>query len=381
MDGGVTRSVHRLFEDVVRAIPAELPLLVRMHFLTVLGARPQFVKAAPLSAALRRRGHETIVHTGQHYDAGMSDVFFDELGIAAPDYHLGVGGGTQGSQTGAMLSALERVLIDEQPDVVVVVGDTNSTLAGALAAAKLNIPVAHVEAGLRSFNRRMPEEVNRVMTDHLSAWSFAPSECARRHLEEEGITNGVHIVGDIMLDAVLQQQERAARQSRMPASLGLERGAYVLATIHRAENTDEPERLAALLASLGGLAEPVVLPMHPRTAERIDRFGLTLADNVRVLPPVGYLDMLSLLTHARCVVTDSGGVQKEAYYVGTPCVTLRSETEWVETVAAGWNQLCDANVEALRSAVRTMTTARPTRVPLYGDGQAAERIGAILAAA
>jgi UDP-N-acetylglucosamine 2-epimerase len=352
-----------------------------MHFLTVLGARPQFVKAAPLSSALRAHGTETIVHTGQHYDAGMSDVFFAELGIASPDHHLGIGSGSQGAQTGAMLASLEQVMLAERPDVVVVLGDTNSTLAGALAAAKLHLPVAHVEAGLRSFNRRMPEEVNRVMTDHLSQWSFAPSDGARRQLADEGITHGVHVVGDIMLDVVLQQRERARTQSRMPAALDLVARGYALATIHRAENTDDRHRLSAVLDSIGALELPVVLPLHPRTRSRIEGFGLSLPSHVRVVEPMGYLDMLALLDGARCVITDSGGVQKEAYYVGVPCVTLRDETEWTETVAAGWNMLCQATPDALTAAVAHMTTPRPTQRPLYGDGTAAEQIAVILAAA
>ncbi len=352
-----------------------------MHVVTVLGARPQFVKAAPLSAALRRHADETIVHTGQHYDAGMSDVFFSELGIAAPDYHLGIGSGPQGAQTGSMLAALEAVLLDERPDAVVVVGDTNSTLAGALAAAKLHIPVAHVEAGLRSFNRAMPEEVNRVMTDHLSAWAFAPSEGARQQLASEGITEGVHVVGDIMLDAVMQHRSRATPRASLLGTLGLTAGAYVLATIHRAENTDDPKRLGAILTALSALDTPVVLPLHPRTAARVAAFDLSLPSALRVMPPVGYLDMLALLSHGQCVVTDSGGVQKEAYYVGVPCITLRRETEWVETIAAGWNQLCDADEEALRTAVRSTARVPSTRPDLYGDGHAAERIATILAAA
>jgi len=352
-----------------------------MHFLTVLGARPQFVKAAPLSAALRVHGTESIVHTGQHYDVGMSDVFFTELGIAPPNHHLGIGSGSQGAQTGAMLASLEQVMLAERPDVVVVLGDTNSTLAGALAAAKLHLPVAHIEAGLRSFNRRMPEEVNRVMTDHLSQWSFAPSPLARQQLADEGITEGVHVVGDIMLDVVMQQRGRARVESRMPAALDLPPRGYVLATIHRAENTDDRERLSAVLDSLGGLALPVVIPLHPRTRSRIDRFGLRLPSHLRVIDPMGYLDMLALIDGARCVITDSGGVQKEAYYVGVPCVTLRDETEWTETVDAGWNMLCQPTPDALASAVATMAMPRPVQPPLYGDGTAAEQIAVILAAA
>jgi UDP-GlcNAc3NAcA epimerase len=352
-----------------------------VHFLTVLGARPQFVKAAPLSVALRQRGHETIVHTGQHYDAGMSDVFFDELRIPAPDYHLGVGSGPQGAQTGQMLAAIERVLVDECPDVVVVLGDTNSTLAGALAAAKLHIRVAHVEAGLRSFNRCMPEETNRVMTDHLSTWLFAPSCVSERNLAAEGITRGVHIVGDIMLDAVNQQLPRARTASRMPDCIGQARGKFVLATVHRAENTNNRERLAAVLDALAALSAPVVWPMHPRTRDKLQAFGLTVPTTIQCIDPLGYVDMLALLAAAACVVTDSGGVQKEAYYLRVPCVTLRDETEWVETIEAGWNVLAGATRDSLTSAVETMTASRPRQVALYGDGNTAVHIADILCAA
>lgn len=352
-----------------------------MRFLTVLGARPQFVKAAPLSAALRKRGHETIVHTGQHYDAGMSDVFFSELGIPRPDHNLGIGSGPQGAQTGQMLAAIEQVLLTERPDMVVVLGDTNSTLAGALAAAKLHIPVAHVEAGLRSFNRSMPEETNRVMTDHLSQWLFAPSIVSERQLASEGIRNGVHVVGDIMLDAVNQQRARAERVSRMPHALGLDVGEYVLATIHRAENTNSAERLASILGALESLDRPIVLPVHPRTRDKLASFGLEIPRSIHAIDPVGYLDMLALLGSAACTVTDSGGVQKEAYYVGVPCVTLRDETEWVETIEAGWNELCAPTEIALQAAVARMTSPRPKQVALYGTGDTAEQIAELLAAA
>jgi len=352
-----------------------------MRFLTVLGARPQFVKAAPLSAALRKRGHEIIVHTGQHYDAGMSDVFFSELGIPHPDHNLGIGSGPQGAQTGQMLAAIEEVLVTERPDVVVVLGDTNSTLAGALAAAKLQIPVAHVEAGLRSFNRSMPEETNRVMTDHLSDWLFAPSGVSEKQLAAEGITRGVFVVGDIMLDAVNQQRARAEHTSHMPGALGLARGTYVLATIHRAENTNDRERLFAILTALEQLDQTVLLPLHPRTRDKLATFDLAIPARILAIDPVGYLDMLALLSSAACTVTDSGGVQKEAYYVGTPCVTLRNETEWVETIEAGWNVLCTPNASALKEAVARMISPRPAQIPLYGHGNTAEQIAEILCAA
>lgn len=355
-----------------------------MKIVTIAGARPQFVKASPLSRELRQhhQHQEILVHTGQHYDAAMSAVFFHELDLPEPDYHLGVGSGAHGAQTGAMLAAIEDVLLQERPDAVLVYGDTNSTLAGALAAAKLHIPVAHVEAGLRSFNRAMPEEINRVMTDHLSTWLFAPAETARQQLSKEGIVTGVSIVGDIMLDAVLMHQARAAALSSFPETAGVKPGKYVVATIHRAESTDEPERLAAILAGLDRLDLPVVMPLHPRTRKQFAVFGIAPGSNVQLLEPVGFLDMLQLERQAACIVTDSGGVQKEAYYLGVPCVTVRGETEWVETVAAGWNRLAAADPDELGTAVRQMlvsTNVRDLPRPaLYGTGDAAQCIVAAL---
>ena len=351
-----------------------------MKIVTIAGARPQFVKASPLSRELRQRHEEILVHTGQHYDASMSEVFFQELDLPEPDYDLGVGSGSHGAQTGAMLAAIEKVLQQELPDAVLVYGDTNSTLAGALAAAKLHIPVAHVEAGLRSFNRAMPEEINRVMTDHLSTWLFAPAETARQQLEREGIVAGVSVVGDIMLDAVLMHRERAAKSSPYPDAAGVQPEGYILATIHRAESTDDQGRLAAILAGLNRLDLPVVLPLHPRTRKQLAAFGLVPGSNIVLLELVGFLDMLQLERLAACVVTDSGGVQKEAYYLGVPCVTVRGETEWVETVAAGWNRLTIADPDALANAVRQMTSSARElpRPPLYGSGDTAQRIVAAL---
>lgn len=349
-----------------------------MHtILTVVGARPQFIKAAPLSAALRARAREVLVHTGQHFDPGMSDVFFSELGLPRPDHHLGIPGGPHGRQTGAMLAAIEEVLETERPDIVLVYGDTNSTLAGALAAAKLHIPIAHVEAGLRSFNRAMPEEVNRVLTDHVSTWLLAPSEASRVQLEREGITRGVHVVGDIMYDAILRHRERAAA-SPFPAALGLEPGGYYLCTIHRAENTDDPARLRRLFTGLARLDRPVVLPLHPRTRGRLAEFGIETGDGVRTIDPVGYLDMLRLQQASACVLTDSGGVQKEAYYLEVPCVTLRDETEWTETVETGWNRLAGTDPDAIAAAVRDLAGYRGARPPLYGRGDSARRIADVL---
>lgn len=329
--------------------------------------------------ALRREHDEILVHTGQHYDPALSDVFFDELGLPKPDHRLESGSGAHGEQTASMLVGLERLMMEHTPDVVIVFGDTNSTLAGALAASKLHLPIAHVEAGLRSFNRRMPEEVNRVVTDHLSRWLFAPSEAARGHLASEGITRGVEVVGDIMLDAYLQHQRRAGERASLPSALGLAARQYYLCTLHRAENTDEAGRLGAILGALGRLDAPVVLPLHPRTQRKVREWGLRFPETVRLLEPVGYLDMLSLEANARCVLTDSGGIQKEAYYAGVPCVTLRDETEWTETIEAGWNTLAGADPEAIVSAVARMACQPGNRPPLYGSGDAASRIVQVLA--
>jgi UDP-N-acetylglucosamine 2-epimerase len=345
---------------------------------SVVGARPQFIKASPLSGELRTRHHEILVHTGQHYDYGMSDVFFEELGMPAPDYHLEIGSGPHGAQTGAMLAAIETVLQKESPDAAIVYGDTNSTLAGALAAAKLHIPVAHVEAGLRSFNQRMPEEVNRVLADHLSTWLFAPSDVSRQQLAQEGICQGVHVVGDIMVDALRLHGARAAARSEALARYGLQAGTYYLATVHRAENTDEAGNLHRIFGALGALDKPVALPLHPRTEKRVTELGITIGPNVRVLAPQGYLDMLALQRGAACVLTDSGGIQKEAYYLRVPCVTLRNETEWVETVATGWNTLAGTDPERILAAVARRPDQDTPHPDLYGDGTTARRIVEIL---
>jgi UDP-GlcNAc3NAcA epimerase len=339
--------------------------------LTVVGARPQLIKAAAVSRALAGAAalKERLVHTGQHFDAGMSDVFFDELGIPAPAHHLGIHGGGHGDMTGRMLIALELVMKAERPDGVLVYGDTNSTLAGALAAAKLNIPVAHVEAGLRSFNRRMPEEINRIAADKISDLLFCPTSASVANLAAEGITAGVRMVGDVMYDVTLHAGAAARARSRILDRLGLSPKSYGLATVHRAENTDDPAALAAVLDYLRAQAraQPVVLPLHPRTREAAQRQGVAF-DGLTVTEPLGFLDMHRLLANAAGVFTDSGGVQKEAYFHRVPCVTLRGETEWVETIEAGWNRLwCGADY-------------RPRRdIPDYGDGHSAEKIVAILA--
>ena len=349
-----------------------------MNIVSIVGARPQFIKAAALSRELRRQHREVLVHTGQHYDYEMSGVFFDGLGIPQPDVDLGVGSGSHGSQTGAMLGKIEDVLVAEQPEWVVVYGDTNSTLAGALAASKLHLPVAHVEAGLRSFNRRMPEEINRVVTDHLSNLLFCPSDTAAKHLAAEGITRNVHLVGDIMLDVLNWARERlAARPSEILENLGVEERGYVLATVHRSENTDDPKRLAAIMRALGDLGERVVFPVHPRARKAMTAAGCELPAHVRLIDPVGYLDMVDLTRSARLILTDSGGLQKEAYWHGVPCVTLRDETEWVETVAAGWNTLTGSDHNRIVETARTFAPPA-TRPALYGDGHTAAACTSIL---
>jgi UDP-GlcNAc3NAcA epimerase len=351
-----------------------------LRIVSVVGARPQFIKAAPVSRALRRVAHEVLVHTGQHYDREMSAVFFDELHIPKPDHNLGVGSGLHGWQTGHMLMRIEEVLLEERPDWVIVYGDTNSTLAGALAAAKLHIPVAHVEAGLRSFNRRMPEEINRILTDHVAGLLLCPTQTAVDNLAREGVTRGVHLVGDVMTDALLYNTALAESQSDALQRLGLSRGDYALATVHRPRNADDPARLRAILAALEEIGRDgtVVFPAHPRTRRAMDGLAYQPGPHLRIIEPVGYLDMLALEQHARLILTDSGGVQKEAYLLGVPCLTLREETEWIETVEAGWNLLVGADRDAIVRAAREFHPAG-VRPPLFGDGRASERIAALLA--
>lgn len=358
-----------------------------MKIVTVIGARPQFIKAAPVSRALAQRGvEEVLVHTGQHYDDLMSDVFFREMRIPEPRHKLGIGGLAHGAMTGRMLEAIEQVLQQEKPDRLLVYGDTNSTLAGALAAAKLGIPVAHVEAGLRSFNRAMPEEINRVLTDHIAGLLFAPTDAAVENLRREGITAGVHRTGDVMYDAALQFMAIAGDHGKLLDRLALASGGYVLATVHRAENTDDPALLANIFGALGALSAEiaVLVPLHPRTRRQIAQYGIRLPTTLRIIEPVGYLDMLVLEKHAHVIATDSGGMQKEAYFYGVPCVTLRHETEWVELVQCGANRLAppvsvDAVLAALRAEVARKAPA--PRPGLYGDGNAASRIAEILGAA
>ncbi|HEU4450926.1 MAG TPA: UDP-N-acetylglucosamine 2-epimerase (non-hydrolyzing) [Gaiellaceae bacterium] len=348
-----------------------------MRILSVVGNRPQFVKSAPLSLALRERGlEEVVLHTGQHYDPELSAVFFEELDLAPPRYRLEAGSGTHGEQTARMLPGIEAAVAEEGPDAVLVYGDTNSTLAGALAAAKLRVPIAHVEAGLRSFDRTMPEEVNRVVVDRLAALLLAPSDVAVANLAREGITEGVHEVGDVMYDANLRLAPIARARSQALARARLEPGRYLVLTLHREANV-APEPLARVAAALAALAEPVVFPAHPRTRAALEAARIPLGDNVRLLPPLGYLDFAALASQARVVLTDSGGVQKEAYWYGVPCVTLRETTEWVETVEAGWNRLAGTDAEAIVAAVHE-SAPRRERPHLYGDGRAAARIADLL---
>lgn len=341
-----------------------------MKVLTVVGARPQFIKASAVSRVLRTRHEEFLLHTGQHYDYDMSGVFFEGLDLPRPDANLNVGSGPHGAQTGSMLKGIEEVLTTNTPDWVLVYGDTNSTLAGALAAAKLEIPVAHVEAGLRSFNRSMPEEINRIVTDHLANLLLCPSLTAVNHLASEGVSSGVHEIGDVMLDVLNWAKEKeASARSGLLERLRCREKEYLLVTIHRSENTDHPERLSRILSALNALKEPVIFPIHPRARKAIAKLELSLEPHVRLLDPLGYLEMVALTNSARLVLTDSGGLQKEAYWLGVPCLTLRDETEWVETVAAGWNILVGAEPERIVNSVRSFAPA-PERPELYGSGRA-----------
>lgn len=347
----------------------------KVKILTVVGNRPQFIKAAAVSGLLRERHEEVLVHTGQHYDDSLSRVFFTELGLAEPDSQLGIGDGTNTSQTARMLRAFEPLLAEVRPDAALVYGDTNSTLAGALAAAQARIPVVHVEAGMRSYDRGMPEELNRVLTDHLSELLLCPSDTAAENLRAESVAGRVEVVGDVMVDVAMRRQASARADERTPAEHGVQRGEYLLLTAHRAGNVDDPERLRALVALLAALPAPVVFPLHPRTRARLNETGLTeeleRIDGLRLTEPLGYVQFSALLCQARAVLSDSGGVQKEAYLAGVPCITLRANTEWVETVDTGWNTLVDLDAGAALAALGRMPPAE--RPALYGDGHAAER--------
>jgi UDP-GlcNAc3NAcA epimerase len=354
--------------------------------LTILGARPQFIKASVVSKAIKESAvlHEVILHTGQHFDANMSDVFFAELGMRAPNHNLAISGGRHGDMTGRMLGRIEEILIEENPDAVLVYGDTNSTLAGALAAVKLHIPVAHVEAGLRSFNERMPEEINRVLTDRISRWRFAPTETAVMHLRNEGCrTNSIFHVGDVMFDVALQHGTKVTPDERILPRLGCSPGNYALVTVHRAENTDNPCRLATIVEALKRVAQSlsVVWPVHPRTRRILQELGITPSaqPNLHLIDPVGYLDMVQLEKYAAVIATDSGGVQKEAFFHGVPCVTLRDETEWVELVQAGWNRLAPLDEsDQLANTIRMAMDRRGANILPYGDGNSSRKIASIL---
>lgn len=352
-----------------------------MKLLTVIGNRPQFIKAAAVSPLLRSCGEEVLVHTGQHFDDELSAIFFAELGIPAPEVQLAISGGSNTSQTARMLAALEPVIARAAPDAVLVYGDTNSTLAGALAAAQQDLPVAHVEAGMRSFDRTMPEEINRILTDRLATLLLCSSQTALDNLAAEGTQAAVELVGDVMVDVAAAVQPRARERRELLAQYDLEPGAYLLATAHRAGNVDRRDRLAALVELLRGLGEPVLLPLHPRTRERLQQFELMerllAGGNVRTIAPVGYVELNALLCNARALLTDSGGLQKEAYLAGIRCLTLRERTEWVETVEAGWNTLVDLDPARARAALAAPAPA--LRPQLYGDGHAGQRVVAALA--
>jgi len=350
-----------------------------MKILTVVGARPQFIKAAPVSRQLRKEHQEILLHTGQHYDYGMSKIFFEELEIPEPDYNLNIGSGSHGRQTGQMLIKIEEVLFEESPDMVIVYGDTNSTLAGALAAGKLKIPLVHIEAGMRSFTD-MPEEINRVLTDHLSRFLFCSTGTAVKNLEREGLTEGIYLVGDVMYDALLHYREKSEKEKIILKDLGIRKGEFLLLTLHRAENTDNINNLHSILDALATIEEQVIFPVHPRTEKVLKEAGIfekIKNRNIIFIEPIGYLKMLYLERASRMIITDSGGVQKEAYILGVPCVTLREETEWVETVQAGWNILAGTERRRIIRAVREFKPLGK-RPFLFGDGKAALKIASII---
>ncbi|MDD1747239.1 MAG: UDP-N-acetylglucosamine 2-epimerase (non-hydrolyzing) [Methanomassiliicoccales archaeon] len=347
-----------------------------MRIATVVGARPQFIKCAPLSKELRQRHEEILIHTGQHYDYEMSRVFFEELDIPEPNYDLGVGSGNHGLQTGKILIALEEVLLKEKPDLALVFGDTNSTLAGALAAAKIGIPVAHIEAGLRSFDRSMPEETNRVLTDHISELLFAPTRTAVLNLRAEGISKGVHRSGDVMVDSLEAMKRTALRRSKILERLGVEAERYSVMTVHRASSTESPENMKKIIAAIGKGGLRTIFPIHPRTRKVLQEAGIMsrLPDNLTIIEPLGYLDMLMLMTNARSIITDSGGMQKEAFIVGVRCITLRTNTEWNETLVEGRNRLVGLDAKMIVEALTLPPLKGAPRVHPFGMPGAAGRI-------
>lgn len=348
-----------------------------MKIITVLGARPQFIKAAAVSNRIREKHEEKIVHTGQHYDENMSKVFFDELQIPMPDYNLSVGSGNHGYQTGHMLIKIEEILEKEKPDCLLVYGDTNSTIAGALAASKLHIPVAHVEAGLRSFNMRMPEEQNRILTDHISSLLFTPTDTATENLKHEGITKGVYNTGDVMFDGILHFSNIASKKCEILDNVGISPLDYILVTIHRAENTNDIGRLKNIIEALNESGEKIILPIHPRTKKFIENYGLGFNENIKLIDPVGFLDMIYLEKNCKKIVTDSGGVQKEAFFMGKPCITMRDETEWVETVKNGWNVIAGADKAKILDNIKNFNPVNE-RLEYFGNGTASQKIVDIL---
>jgi UDP-GlcNAc3NAcA epimerase len=344
-----------------------------MKIVTVIGARPQFIKAAVVCKALRENHNEIIIHTGQHYDENMSKIFFEELNIPKPDYNLNIGSSNHGCQTGNMLISIEALLEKEKPDYVLVYGDTNSTLAGALAASKMLIPVIHVEAGLRSFNKSMPEEQNRILTDHISNILFAPTKTAVNNLIKEGIVSNVHNVGDVMYDSVLHFAKIADEKSDIMNMLNLKKEEYILATMHRAENTNDFNRLENIVNAFNESEEKIVLPLHPRTEKYIKGYGLTFGKNIKIVEPLGYLAMLMLEKNSKKIVTDSGGVQKEAFFFDKPCITLRDETEWVETIENGWNVLVGADKDKIKNSILQFNCNKP-KEGHFGFGDASRKI-------
>ncbi|WP_048184625.1 non-hydrolyzing UDP-N-acetylglucosamine 2-epimerase [Methanosarcina siciliae] len=350
-----------------------------MRIVSIVGARPQFIKCAPLSRLIRKKHEEILVHTGQHYDIGMSDVFFEELDIPKPDYNLGVGSDSHGAQTGKMLIEIEKILLRDKPDLVLVYGDTNSTLAGSLAASKLHIKTAHVEAGLRSFDREMPEEINRVLTDNVSDLLFCPTETAVLNLKKEGITKGVYNVGDVMLDSLKYNIKIAEQKATILKELNLNSKEYIVATVHRASNADSFENLSSIIKAFCHAGVPIVFTVHPRTEKYLKQYGLwdKLREKVKVIPPLGYLEMLKLMAHAKKILTDSGGVQKEAYMLGVPCITMRENTEWVETIEDGGNVLVGANYEKIMDAILNFEGGK-AKGNVFGNGDACVKILEIL---
>ena len=351
-----------------------------MKIASVVGVRPQFVKASVVSRELRKSNKECLIHTGQHYDYEMNKIFFEELGIPEPDYYLGVGSGSHGQQTGEMLRKLEEVLMVEKPDLVLTYGDTNSTLAGALAASKLGIKNAHIESGLRSFDKSMPEEINRILTDHCSDILFCPTQNAVNNLEEEGITKNVYLTGDVMVDSLLLNKEIAEAKSSLLNDLNLKTRDYIVVTIHRASNTDNFENLRNIIEALRELNENIIFPIHPRTEKLLKNYNLydSLPSSVTLVKPLGFLDFIKLMNHAKMILTDSGGVQKEAYILKVPCVTLRENTEWIETIKDGWNVLVGSNKERIIKTVNGFMPSVQEHCNRFGDGSASNRIVAAI---